>query len=85
MTDDLITDLSKISGLFVIARNSTFQYKGKAADFKKISRELGIRYVLEGSVRRVQNKVVCIPFECLVSIYPLFLLPTPSQHVFLQK
>ncbi|KKK55196.1 hypothetical protein LCGC14_3076990, partial [marine sediment metagenome] len=57
MTDDLITDLSKISGLFVIARNSTFQYKGKAADFKKISRELGIRYVLEGSVRRVQNKV----------------------------
>jgi TolB-like protein/Flp pilus assembly protein TadD len=57
MTDDLITDLSKISGLFVIARNSTFQYKGKAVDVKKVSRELGIRYVLEGSVRRVEDKV----------------------------
>jgi TolB-like protein/predicted Zn-dependent protease len=57
MTDDLITDLSKISGLFIIARNSTFQYKGKAVDVKKVSRELGIRYVLEGSVRRVGDKV----------------------------
>ena len=57
MTDDLITDLSKISGLFVIARNSTFQYKGKAVDVKKVSRELGIRYVLEGSVRKAGNKV----------------------------
>ncbi|MCG6973829.1 MAG: tetratricopeptide repeat protein, partial [Desulfobacterales bacterium] len=52
MIDDLITDLSKISGLFVIARNSTFQYKGKAVDVKEVSRELGIRYVLEGSVRK---------------------------------
>jgi TolB-like protein/Flp pilus assembly protein TadD len=57
MTDDLITDLSKISGLFVIARNSTFQYKGKAVDVKKVSRELGIRYVLEGSVRKAGDKV----------------------------
>ncbi|HEA66906.1 MAG TPA: adenylate/guanylate cyclase domain-containing protein, partial [Desulfobacterales bacterium] len=57
MTEDLITDLSKISGLFVIARNSSFQYKGKAADIKKISRELGVRYVLEGSVRKAENKV----------------------------
>jgi TolB-like protein len=57
MTDDLITDLSKISGLFVIARNSAFQYKGKSGDVKKISRELGVRYVLEGSVRRIQDKV----------------------------
>ena len=57
MTDDLITDLSKISGLFVIARNSTFQYKGKAVDVKKVSRELGIRYVLEGSVRMTENLV----------------------------
>ena len=57
MTDDLITDLSKISGLFVIARNSSFQYKGKAVDVKKVSRELGIRYVLEGSVRRAQKAV----------------------------
>ena len=57
MTDDLITDLSKISGLFVIARNSTFQYKGKAVDVKKLSRELGIRYVLEGSVRKAGDQV----------------------------
>jgi adenylate cyclase len=57
MTDDLITDLSKISGLFVIARNSAFQYKGKSVDVKKISRELGVRYVLEGSVRRIEDKV----------------------------
>jgi TolB-like protein len=57
MTDDLITDLSKISGLFVIARNSAFQYKGKAVDVKKISRELGVHYLLEGSVRRADDKV----------------------------
>jgi adenylate cyclase len=57
MTDDLITDLSKVSGLFVIARNSTFQYKGKAVDVKEVSRELGIRYVLEGSVRKAGHKV----------------------------
>ncbi len=57
MTEDLITDLSKISGLFVIARHSTFQYKGKSVDVKTIGRELGIRYVLEGSVRKADNKV----------------------------
>jgi TolB-like protein/lipopolysaccharide biosynthesis regulator YciM len=57
MTDDLITDLSKISGLFIIARNSTFQYKGKAVDVKKVSQDLGIRYVLEGSVRKAGDKV----------------------------
>jgi TolB-like protein len=57
MTDDLITDLSKISGLFVIARNSVFKYKGEPVDVKKVSRELGVRYVLEGSVRRADNKV----------------------------
>jgi TolB-like protein len=52
MTDDLITDLSKISGLVVIARNSTFTYKGKPVKVKQIAEELGVRYVLEGSVRR---------------------------------
>jgi len=57
MTDDLITDLSKISGLFVIARNSAFKYKGQTVDVKKISRELGVRHVLEGSVRKVLNQV----------------------------
>ena len=57
ITEDLITDLSKISGLFIISRNSIFKYKGKSVDVKKISRELGVRYVLEGSVRRAENKV----------------------------
>jgi TolB-like protein/class 3 adenylate cyclase len=57
MTDDLITDLSKMAGLFVIARNSTFAYKGKAFDVRQISKDLGVRYVLEGSVRRAGEKV----------------------------
>jgi hypothetical protein len=49
MTEDLITNLSKISGLFVIARNSTFVYKGKSVNVQQVSRELGVKYVLEGS------------------------------------
>jgi adenylate cyclase len=57
MTEDLITDLSKVSGLFVIARNSTFTYKGKAVDVKRIGRELGVRHVLEGSVRKAGARV----------------------------
>jgi adenylate cyclase len=52
MTEDIITDLSKISGLMVIARNSTFTYKGKPAKIKQVAEELGVRYILEGSVRR---------------------------------
>jgi len=52
MTEDIITDLSKISGLMVIARNSTFTYKGKPVKVKQVAEELGVRYVLEGSVRR---------------------------------
>jgi adenylate cyclase len=57
MTEDLITDLSKISGLLVIARNSTFTYKGKPAKVKQVAEELGVRYVLEGSVRRAGEQV----------------------------
>src|ERR1700731_4608341 len=57
MTEDLITDLSKVSGLFVIARNSSFTYKGKAVDVKRTGRELGVRHVLEGSVRKAGNRV----------------------------
>ena len=57
MTEDLITDLSKISGLFVVARNSSFMYKGQGADVRKVAEELGVRYVLEGSVRRAGDKV----------------------------
>ena len=52
MTEDLITDLSKVAGLFVIARNSTFVYKGKARDVRDVAKALGVRYVLEGSIRR---------------------------------
>jgi adenylate cyclase len=52
LTNDIITDLSKFSSLFVIAANSTFQYKGKAVDVKDVAGDLGVRYVLEGSVQR---------------------------------
>ena len=57
ITEDLITDLSKISGLFVIARNSAFAYKGKPVKIRQVAEELGVRYVLEGSVRKVDNRV----------------------------
>ena len=57
MTEDLITDLSKLSGLFVIARNSTFTYKGKSVKVRQVAEELGVRYVLEGSVRRAGEQV----------------------------
>jgi TolB-like protein/Tfp pilus assembly protein PilF len=57
MTEDLITDLSKISGLFVIARNSTFIYKGKSVKIRQVAEELGVRYLLEGSVRREGDRV----------------------------
>ena len=57
MTDDLITDISKIPGLFVISRNSVFTYKGKAVKIRQVAEDLGVRYVMEGSVQRVENKV----------------------------
>jgi len=57
VTEDLITDLSRISGLFVIARNTVFTYKGRAVNVKQVSAELGVRYVLEGSVRRAGDRV----------------------------
>ncbi len=57
MTEDLITDLAKIDSLFVIARNTVFTYKGKSVSVPAVARELGIRYVLEGSVRRVGDVV----------------------------
>ncbi len=57
ISEDIITGLSKLRWLFVIARNSSFTYKGKAVDVKRISRELGVRYVLEGSVRKGGNRV----------------------------
>ena len=57
MTDEIITALSKVPNLFVIARNSTFTYKGKAVKVKQVSEELGVRYVLEGSVRKAGHRI----------------------------
>jgi TolB-like protein/cytochrome c-type biogenesis protein CcmH/NrfG len=57
LTEDLITDLSRNAGLFVIARHSTFAYKGKSLDVRQIARDLGVRYVLEGSARRAAGRV----------------------------
>ncbi len=57
LTEDLITDLSRIPGLFVIARNSAFAYKGKAMDVRAIAQDLGVRYLLEGSARRAAGRV----------------------------
>lgn len=57
LTEDLITDLSRISGLFVIARNSAFAFKGKARDVREIAEDLGVRYLLEGSARRAAGRV----------------------------
>jgi adenylate cyclase len=57
ISEDIITDLSKISGLMVISRNSTFTYKGRSIDIRDVGRDLGVRSVLEGSVRRSGNRV----------------------------
>ena len=57
LAEDLITALSRIRWFFVIARNSTFTYKGQAVDVKQVARDLGVRYVLEGSVRKAGNRV----------------------------
>ena len=57
MVEEIITALSRFPRFFVIARNSSFAYKGRAVDVKQIGRELGVRYVLEGSVRKAGSKV----------------------------
>ena len=57
MTEDIITALSKIPEFFVIARNSTFVYKGQAVNIPQVGRELVVRYVLEGSVRRAGQRL----------------------------
>jgi TolB-like protein len=57
MTDDITTELLRFSDLFVIARNSSFQFKGKAIDVRLVGRELGVRYVLEGGIRRGGNRM----------------------------
>src|SRR5215470_365975 len=57
IAEDILTDLAKLRWLFVIARNSSFTFRGKAVDVRLVSRELGVRYVLEGSVRRAGNRI----------------------------
>jgi TolB-like protein/class 3 adenylate cyclase len=57
LTEDIITDLAKISGMFVIARHSSFRYKGKSVNVKQVGQELGVRYLLEGSVRKSGDRV----------------------------
>ena len=57
LTDDLITDLSKVSGLFIIARDSVFQFKGRDTKVRDVAESLGVRYVVDGSVRRAGNAV----------------------------
>ena len=57
VVEEIITALSRFNSLFVIARNSSFTYKGKSADIKQVGRELGVRYVLEGSIRKAANRV----------------------------
>src|SRR5262249_43391259 len=57
LVEDLITDLSRNAELFVIARNSTFAYKGRSVDARIIARDLGVRYLLEGSARRAKGRV----------------------------
>ena len=57
IVEDIITALSRFKSLFVIARNSSFTYKGKAVDIRQVGRELGVRYVLEGSVRKAGDRV----------------------------
>src|SRR5258705_1362044 len=57
MTEDIITELSRMKGLLVIARNSTFTYKGQSVDIKRVAAELGVKYVLEGSVRKAGSRI----------------------------
>jgi len=57
LSEDVITDLSKISGLFVVARNTSFQYRGESLNLVEVGRKLGVRYILEGSVRRSRDQV----------------------------
>ena len=57
VSEDIITELSRFKSLFVIARNSTFSYKGKSPDIRQVGKELGVRYVLEGSIRKASNRI----------------------------
>jgi adenylate cyclase len=70
ITEDIITNLSKHRGFFVIARNSSFTYKGQAVAVTRVGRELGVRYVLEGSVRKVGNACASRPSSSMPRLEP---------------
>jgi adenylate cyclase len=78
ISEDIITDLSKLGGLMVISRNSSFSYKGRPVDVRTVGRDLGVRSVLEGSVRREDRKPTSLltPF----SSSPPWRLPGPDRH-----
>src|SRR5205814_374577 len=57
LVEDIITTLSKLAGLRIIARNSSFVYKGRSVDVREVAKQLGVRYVLEGSVRKSGNRI----------------------------
>ena len=76
ITEDIITALSRSSWMFVIARNSSFTYRGKAVDIKRISKELGVRYVLEGSVRKAGNSI---------RVTAQLIDGTDGQHIWAEK
>ena len=57
ITEDIITELARFHELFVISRNSSFSYKGKSSDIRQVGRELGVRYVLEGSIRKAASRI----------------------------
>src|SRR4030095_12053802 len=57
LAEDLITDLSKVPGLFVISRHSAFAYKGKSIDIRQVAKDLGVRFIVEGSVRRAAARI----------------------------
>ena len=64
-SDDIVTDMSRLSSLYVIARNSSFTYKGRVVKVQEVARDLSVRYVLEGSVRKAGNRVLA---ACLALI-----------------
>jgi adenylate cyclase len=76
MVEGIITALPRIRWLFVIGRNSTFTYKGQAVDVKQVGRELGVRYVLEGSVRKAGQRVRIT--GQLIDDLPSVLVPVPG-------
>ena len=79
ITEDIITELSRFRLLLVIARNSSFAYKGRAIDVRQVGRDLGVRYALEGSVRRVGDRIRinCFHFDPSIKSSLAFLRKTP--------